>query len=302
MMPPDPQLVTRIRRAITKEIYLAFGRPEQWWGRRFLDPILWLPAQRFAVRAAQFDQDVSGPGLSAAARNILQGFVENVCVHGAENVPEQGPVLLAGNHPGAYDGLAIMTGLRRKDIHLVVSGVDFTRSLPVTSQRLIYVTPDAGVRMKAVRECLRHLRAGGALLIFPTGLVDPDPSLWPEAAHQTLHGWSQSLSLMLRRAPETQLVITTTSHVVSKAAARSLLTRLVNEDWQRRRLAEYVQVIQQLVLRRQFHLLPRVSFAPPLSVQGVAPAAVPDLLLEKAQAALTLHLALETSAYRQTLS
>ena len=290
MMPPDPQLVTRIRQTITKEIYLAFGRSDHWWGRRIFDPLLWLPVQRFAIRAAQFDADVAGPGLAAAARNMLSGFVENVCVYGAENIPESGPLLLAGNHPGAYDSLAIVTGVRRDDVHVVASGVDFTRSLPVIARRLIYVTPDAGMRMKAVRECLRHLQSGGTLLIFPTGLVDPDPGLWPDEAYQTLQNWSQSLALLLQRAPETQLVIVTTSHVLSESAARSHLIRLVNQEWQRRRLAEYVQVIQQLALGRKFHLLPRVSFAPPVSVRGMDSSSIRKIVQESAHKALEAHL------------
>ena len=302
MMPPDPQLVTRIRLAITKEIYLASGRPDHWWGRRIFDPLLWLPAQRFATLAAQFDEDTAGPGLAAAARNMLSGFVENVCVYGAENIPEKGPLLLAGNHPGAYDGLSIVTGVKRNDVHVVASGVDFTHSLPVMSRRLIYVTPDAGVRMKAVRDCLRQLKSGGSLLIFPTGLVDPDPALWPEKANQTVQNWSQSLILLLQRVPETQLVIVTTSHVLAESALRNPLTRLVSEEWQRRRLAEYIQVIQQLVFGRKSHLLPQVSFAAPISLQGMDSAMMQQSILEKARAALAAHLERQTQEGWLTIS
>jgi hypothetical protein len=144
--------------------------------------------------------------------------------------------------------------------------------------------------MKAVRECLRHLQSGGALLIFPTGLVDPDPGLWPEHAHQTLQNWSPSLALLLQRAPETQLVIVTTSHVLSELAVRSPLTRLVHQEWQRRRLAEYIQVMQQLVFGRKFHLLPRVSFAAPISVKEMDSASIQRQMQAGAQQALAAHL------------
>lgn len=301
-MPPNPQVVTRIRRAITQEIYNAFGLPRQWWGRRVFDPLFWLPTNRFAVRVAQFEEDAGRAGTAEAARNMLRGFVKNVCVWGAENIPAQGPLLLAGNHPGAYDGLAVLTGLRRSDVHIVASGVDFTRSLPVMSQRLIYVTPDAGVRMQAARQCLRHLNSGGALLIYPTGLVDPDPALWSEAAHKTLLNWSHSLTMLLTRVVQTQLVIVTTSHVLSEAAMRSPLIRIVRPEWRQRRLAEYIQVIQQLVLGRRLDLAPRVSFAPAISMREMNSAEIQRTVLEAAGVALTAHLKLPVEACWNTLS
>jgi putative hemolysin len=289
-MPPNPKLVAQIRKAILQEIYYAFGLPSQWWGRRLFDPLFWLPTQRFALRIAQFEEDAADAGLAVAARNLLRNFVENVCVFGAEQVPSEGPLLLACNHPGAYDGLALLTGLRREDVYVVASGVDFTHSLPLMEQRLIYVTSDAGARMKAVRESLRHLLAGRAVLIFPSGLVDPDPALWPEQARQALRSWSQSLVLLLRRAPEARLVIVTASHVLAETCLRSPLTRLVRQEWQRRRLAEYLQVIQQLALGRRVNLIPRISFSAPVSLQGLKAEAISQAVLDHAQKALAVHL------------
>ena len=265
--PPQPSaLVTRLRRTITQEIYLAAGLARQRWARLALAPLFFLPAQRFARRAARFDADLVRTGFSTAARTLLGGLVERVGIYGAAHIPENGPVLLACNHPGAYDGIAVFTGLQRNDLALVASGVDFTRSLPNTSPHLIYVTKDTHVRMTAVRQSLRHLQAGGALMIFASGLVDPDPALWPQQARLALRNWYGSVALFLRHVPQTRLVTTITSHVLAESVTHSPLLKLVRQDWEKRRLAEYLQLIQQLAFGRRFGLSPRVSFAPAVTL------------------------------------
>jgi hypothetical protein len=264
-MAVDPKLVAAIRRTLTQEVLNAAGLPRDWWGQKALDALLWLPTFRFSRKMARFDAEVASLGLAAASANLLQGFVERIGFWGQENIPMEGPVLLACNHPGAYDSFAVAAGLRRDDMHLIASGVNFTRSLPEMSRRFIYVTPDAGVRMAAVRQGLRHLERGGLLLVFPTGLVDPDPALWPQEAQGALQGWSQSLDIFMRRVPETRLVVAVASHVLAESCIRHPLTRLVRQDWQQRRLAEYLQVFQQLVFGRRFGLAPRVSYMPACS-------------------------------------
>ncbi len=41
-----------------------------------------------------------------------------------------------------------------------------------------------------------------AVLIFPTGRIDPDPALSPEAVHD-LGKWSPSIEIILRHVPQT---------------------------------------------------------------------------------------------------
>jgi hypothetical protein len=298
---PDPDFVAQVRRAVTQEIYYALGLPRHWWGRRLLDPLFYLPAQRFAQKAARFDDEVARLGFAAAARNILRGIVERVGLYGAERIPAQGPVLLASNHPGAYDSFSLVTGLQRNDLRVVASGVDFTRSLPNMCERFIYVTQDPAVRMAAVRESLRHLQNGGVLLIFPTGLVDPDPALSPDQALQVLPTWHESVALFLRRVPQTQLVTTVVSHVLARVNLHNPLTRLVREDWQKRRLAEYLQVLQQFTFGKKFGLVPRVSYAQPWRGRDVPADELSAAILHGAEQALQTHVRLPENAYHYTL-
>ena len=131
---------------------------------------------------AEVDRRVALNGIVAAAQWLLTQIVTGIDARGTEHIPRTGPVLIASNHPGAYDIVALIAGIGRDDIKIIASGVPFTRSLIATSPHLIYVNPDnlgAPDRMVAIRSGIRHLQDGGALLIYPTGIVDPDPDIAP---------------------------------------------------------------------------------------------------------------------------
>jgi len=99
--------------------------------RRLLWPVFWLPAQLFARLADGVEQNIDQFGLAEAARRLLPRFVDDVKVTGVERIPQHGPLLVASNHPGAYDSVAILANLPRPDLKVVVSDV----SLCAVSQR-----------------------------------------------------------------------------------------------------------------------------------------------------------------------
>jgi hypothetical protein len=101
-------------------------------------------------------------------------------------------------------------------------------------------------------------------MILSTGLVDPGPDQWPEG-HQNLQHWSPSLKLFLRHVPETRIVVTIASGVISPRWASSPLTRLAQPGYQRRRLSEFLQVMAQLFRPGKDLYTTRLSFAPALS-------------------------------------
>jgi len=136
--------------------------------------------------------------------------------------------------------------------------------LPNAREAAIFAFGANGTPTSAVRAGIRHLREGGALLIFPTGLVDPDPDLWDDAADH-LERWSPSLEVFLRHVPETRLVLAIASGVISPHWARHPLARLGRDGHQRRRLAEFLQVIAQLLRPGKDLYTTRLSFGPPLS-------------------------------------
>jgi hypothetical protein len=286
--------VTALRRYITDEIFIALGSSSDGWGRKLSWPIFWLPAHRFASLAAEVDAEIQEIGINEAAKRLLAGFVRSVDICGAENVPSQGPLLVASNHPGAYDSVAILSSLNRRDVKVIASGIPFLQGLPNLARHLVYVPDDAYGRMNALRAGIRHLEDGGALLIFPSGIVDPDPDIFPQA-YQELSNWSQSVEIMLRRVPQTLLLLTIASGVLSPSWFRNPSTRLTQPGWTQRKLAEFLQVMQQLIFPHSVHLTPRISYGKPLTFDELQAdndsSDLMQVVVERARLLLSTHTA-----------
>jgi Acyltransferase len=281
-----------LTRAIIDEIVAAFNFPNQGWERRVLWPLFWLPAHLFARLAVGVDENTEKMGIPEAARRLLPRFVKNVKVCGAENIPHEGPLVIASNHPGAYDSVAIISQIPRIDLKIVVSDVPFLKDLPALRQHMIYTIAGTHGRMAALRSMIRQVQEGGAVLVFPSGVVDPDPALSNDA-YQKLGAWSPSLELIMRKVPEVKVLVTIVSGVLSPACLRSPFTRLPKLEWQKQKLAEFLQVMQQLVLWRNFGLTPKISFAQPFTVKELLDSGnSPDVLqsiIAQARQLLAVH-------------
>jgi hypothetical protein len=268
-MPADHDQIPALTHQITDEVFAAFGLRSESQLRWLLRPVFWPPAHLFARLASEIEQNTAHYGLTEAARRLLPRFVKDVQVLGSGNIPAQGPLLIASNHPGAYDSVAIVANLPRPDLKVVVSDVPLLRSLPALDRRFIYTVRGAHGRMTALRNIIRHLQDGGAALIFATGIVDPDPAVLP-GAEEKLGDWSPSLELALRRVPEARLLPTIVSGVLSPVSLRSPVLRFQKEAWRQRKLAEFIQVMQQIVIKRDYGLTPRLSFGDALTGEELA--------------------------------
>jgi hypothetical protein len=275
-MAPRYATVAELRRAISTEILVAAGVPRRGPLQTVLSPLVRPPADRFAHLAAEFDRRVALDGWTAAVRWVLPRFVDGTHAHGSANVPATGPLVVASNHPGSYDSLVIASALARDDLKILVSDVPFLRNLHATSSHFIYTPNDPHSRLMAFRESVRHLRAGGALLVFATGVVDPDPALRSTSsfavlpdAQEALQRWSPSLALFLRAVPEAGLLPTIVSGVLAPSCLRHPLTRLRQGQQQKQFLAEFLQVTQQLLFSRRFGLRPTVRFGTLLTVAAL---------------------------------
>ncbi len=251
-----------LTRFILDEIFIALKQPPRGVARRIFGPLLKRPARRFATLMAEVDRRVALNGIVAAAQWLLTQIVTGVDAHGTENIPRTGPVLIASNHPGAYDVVALIAGIGRDDIRIIASGVPFTRALIATSPHLIYVNPDnlgAPDRMVAIRSGIRHLQNGGALLIYPTGIVDPDPDIAPGLA-ESIGAWSGSLDVLLQHGPRTCFVPVIVSSVLSRRYLNNPLVKIPKTDWEKRKLAEMIQVSWQMLANKPSDLTPRLTF------------------------------------------
>ncbi len=252
-----------LERLVFQEVFGLLGIQDRKRLQPLVKRLLYAPIHRFAALVARINRDTSEKGFAAGMASLAANFVRQVEVRGAEHIPTAGPLLIASNHPAAYDMPIIASNARREDLKVVTSEIPAIRWLPALAPHFIMIGNTLQERMAAVRHSLRHLRDGGALLIFPRGNVDPDPAVSPGAS-QALGLWSSSVELFLRQAPDTCLVLTVVSGVLSPIAFRNPLARLRKTPSDRQKAAEVFQVVYQMLFPGRLMLDPQVSFGRPI--------------------------------------
>jgi hypothetical protein len=106
------------------------------------------------------------------------------------------------------------------------------------------------------------------LLIFPSGTIDADPELSPNAADD-LEKWSPSVEVILRHAPQTRVLLTVVSGVLSSHWRSNPIVRLMGDDHKQRSVAEFLQVIQQMVFPNSVTVHPRLTYSELLSTEDL---------------------------------
>jgi len=259
-VPSTAPTLESLTRLALDEICGVFGLPPEAHWRGLIETLFHRTARSFASYSAAFDQKVAQWGLDGAASWAVPLFASDVEVDGAESIPESGPLLVAANHPGSVDVLAITSHIRRRDLKVVASGLGFLRHLPALSRHLIYVPrDDTQGRMGVVRSVIHHLADGGAVLIFPGGNIEPDPAVLP-GAPDAVDAWSYSLDVVLRRVPQAQVVLSIVSGVLSRGALRNPLSPFLRSMRDRQKVAEIIQIGAQMLLRTPLGVEPRLTF------------------------------------------
>jgi hypothetical protein len=275
------------------EICQAAGLRVGGWQQRALTAALRRPIDPIARLFSDIDASIGRDGIAAGFEKLLVRFVKDPVIRGAENLPETGPLIIASNHPGAYDVLLIGSTLGRRDLSIMTSTVPLFHAMTNFHRHTIEVgtTPEGG--MRAIRESVRRLRDGGALLIFPSSQVDPDPDVLP-GAREALALWRPGIEALANLAPRAAVVQAIASGVLAPRWIHNPLLRLQKVEWQRRKLAEMLQVVQQMVRPQTEKLSPRLTFAAPTSGEALqheaGGKAVLPLLIERAQALLSQHM------------
>ena len=282
--------VAAYREKIIDEIGYALGIGRSGVMRRLLAPLVKRPADRFGRIAARADAEVGSSGISGGARRILTDFSLTVSARGTEWIPAGGPLLIVSNHPGALDSVAIMSCIPRKDLKVLLSDVPFTRAFSAARRYFIYVPPEAGGRSATLRASIEHLRSGGSLLIFAHGDVEPDPEMSP-GAWESIQDWSRSVEIMLGQVPESGLQVTIVSGVLARKFIRSPIVRIRKSPARRQKLAEVIQLSQQMVFPRSVRTHVHISFARPVKGMDLTKREVMPALVRIARTLLEDHLA-----------
>jgi hypothetical protein len=286
-LPVDPAAVYREK--IIDEIGYALGVGRSGVRRRLLGPLFHRPAARLGRIAARADSEVESGGISGGARRILPDLSLTVSARGVELIPECGPLLVAANHPGGLDSLAVLSCLPRKDVKVVLSDVPLTRAFVAARRFFIFVPPGGAGRTGAVRTAIDHLRSGGSLLIFPHGDVEPDPEAGGEAS-PSIQDWSRSLEVMLRGTPGSRLQVVIVSGVLARKFVFSPLVRIRKSPARRQKLAEVLQLSRLMVSPGSVRTRAHISFSAPLEGATLAEEGVMPALVRAARALLDDHL------------
>ena len=240
----------------------AFALPETELTRSFVRLILGRVACTAAEVAMEVDCAVADGGAAAGARRSLPRFVKSYEARGVENIPPTGPLIIASNHPAFIDSFVITAHVDRPDYKAIIGDIPFLENMPHIREHAIFA-PDEGNtmgRMQVIRESVRHLKQGGALLIFPRGSIEADPEFMPDPGAEFPY-WSRSLEIFRQRVPNLQILVTIASGVISPAAMRHPITWFRKSRPDKQRLAFIYQLAWQILSGRQaFDLTPRVTF------------------------------------------
>jgi putative hemolysin len=283
---PEINVVTT---TLITQLLGVMGLRQKKWAARLLTPFLFPLARRMSTLLVDLDRNTAQQGWNSAVKQFLSSFVSTVEISGTENIPQEGPLLVACNHPAAYDIIILAAAIRRDDLKILASDIPLVQKLPNVAAHIIPVPYDIQARLGTVRSAIRHLQRGGAILVFPRGNVEPDPAVSP-GAELSLAGWSASLELFLRNVPQTRSVVAIASGILSRRWFKNPLIRMWKKYEQRQKVAEIFQLATQLLTGRKPPSIPKVTLSPPLSVEELGGLEAPqgDLLNALTQQALRL--------------
>jgi 1-acyl-sn-glycerol-3-phosphate acyltransferase len=241
-MRTGPEQIEALTRVCADDLLSGFGLGGLRRGRRLLELLSRISAQRVAREIANYDRIVGESGLSAGGAWALERMVGRVEIEGRERVPTEGSLLLVSNHPGLADAVALFSSIPRPDLRVVAAQWPLLDALPNTSRYLITVAKASSNRFAVLKSAAGHLKRGGALLNFPAGRLEPDPAVWPGAI-EALERWSTSVDLFARLAPDLTVVPVAVSGVFSPIALRNPLTYLRRREEDRWWLASNLQML-----------------------------------------------------------
>jgi 1-acyl-sn-glycerol-3-phosphate acyltransferase len=250
------------------DLVASFGWQDQPLLAATLRGLFHQPARKFARQIVEYDNLVGLVGIhEASSRFLQQRYVHDLRVHGREHVPARGPALFLSNHPGMTDTVSLFTAIDRSDLRIIAFHRPFLAALCNVSRHLSYISEDSSERMRAVRQVSTHLRAGGAVLTFPAGKIEPDPAVHQDSL-ESLKDWTDSSAVFLRMARETKIVPVLVSGVVWEKSVRLWLTRMKRNREDREKLATALQLLA-MVTRDAHPTTVHVQFGKPITLEEV---------------------------------
>ncbi len=222
-------LARKLAQLSAGEMVAALGmRRGPVWLQRGLALPFYAASRDLGQALATLDDEVALHGLPEAAASALRTLGVALRVSGAET--GAGPCLVLANHPGAYDALALMSALGRRDLLILAADRQFLRALSGLSTHFVFVGEAPSERAGALKRALSWLRRGGALLHFPAGRIEPDADFTRTGA-PLLEDWQAGVSALVRACERAagRVLVAGVRGVHSVRAKRLLLNRLAEQ-------------------------------------------------------------------------
>ena len=269
-MSMDQALTNVLTENIVYEIARALALPPTPPIRKMISSLTGRALRGFAELASELDGVVAEEGIAGAARWLLPRFLKAHSASGVENIPPVGPLVVASNHPAYVDSVVISAHIPRRDYKVIIGEIPFFKHIPSVNKNAIFAPDPTDVmgRMQVIREVIRHLKNNGAILIFPRGSIEADPAWMPHPEAEFDH-WSRSLEIFLKHVPQTQVLVSIVSGVISKRAMNHPITWFRRARPDRQRLAFMYQFVRQMIAGKEvFGLMPRVTFGDLISADA----------------------------------
>jgi hypothetical protein len=235
-------LAQRLARISAREMVSALGvRGGPPLVRRGLALPFYAASRGLGETLATLELEVAALGLPEAAAGALTRFGVTLRVSGVE--VGGGPCLVLANHPGAYDALALMRAVGRRDLLVLAADREFLRALSGLSQHLVFVGDAPAEGARALKRALAWLRAGGVLLHFPAGKIEADADFAPPGS-TLLEPWRPGVATLVTACEKVsgRILVAGVRGVHSPRAKRWLLNR-----WAEKRGIATLSPLVQLV-------------------------------------------------------
>lgn len=116
------------------------------------------------------------------------------------NIPKEGPLVIVSNHPsGTFDGLLLIDALSKVRPDIKFMGNMLLSRIEPLKEYFIEVNPfdsKSATNISGIRASLRHVDAGGALVIFPAGEISTYKRFFSKIEDKS---WSESVLKFIKR-------------------------------------------------------------------------------------------------------
>ncbi len=276
---PRPMIIKQVHNAAIFEALENFHLSSGFL-KKILRPILSKPLKKFAAIADEYDLRIGQHQLPDATQWFLKHFITSLTIRGQENIPQDGPLLIIPNHAGGVDFLTIMASITRSDLRVISNDHAIIEPLAHLREHLLFVGEETNQRSAIIFSVLGELKKGHAVLVFPAGLLEPDPKLIPGAqAH--LEYWSHSLGIFVKKVPKLQVLPVVIGGTVSPKVYYSFFAKIRQNTKKRAKTAILLQYLLQLMWPGKIPLDIEVTIGKPIAREALPYQAHPTLIAEE---------------------